>query len=184
MSLAEKLEVDSPAVALKVEIRRSARRKKTVSGRVDGDTIIVNVPANLSAARERKLVDDMVRKLSEKVRKGAAPKTDRELFERAQRIATEYLDPQVGRPVRPSSVRWVSNQNQRWGSCTIDDATIRLSDRMQAMPQWVVDYVLLHELVHLVEANHSPRFKKLLSAYPKEERAQGFLEGWTAAMRW
>ena len=63
--MAEKLEVDSPAVALKVEIRRSARRKKTVSGRVDGDTIIVNVPANLSAARERKLVDDMVRKLRE-----------------------------------------------------------------------------------------------------------------------
>lgn len=164
----------------RVEIRRSARRKKTVSGRVDGEKIIVNVPANLSAARERKVVDDMVKKLQAKIGKIAAPKTDEALQARAETLAANFLDPQVGSAPRPASVRWVGNQNHRWGSCTIEDAAIRISDRMKPMPDWVVDYVLLHELVHLIEANHSPRFKRLLAAYPRLERAQGFLEGWQA----
>ena len=46
-------------------------------------------------------------------------------------------------------MRWVSNQSGRWGSCTPAEGTIRLSDKLQGMPVWVVDYVLLHELAHL-----------------------------------
>jgi hypothetical protein len=45
------------------------------------------------------------------------------------------------------------------------------------MPGWVVDYVLLHELAHLVVAGHGPQFWKLLETYPRTERARGFLEG-------
>ena len=77
----------------------------------------------------------------------------------------------------PASVRWVSNQAKRWGSCSSHDRTIRLSDRLQGMPPWVVDYVLLHELAHLIEANHGPQFHALLAGFPHTERAKGFLEG-------
>jgi predicted metal-dependent hydrolase len=74
----------------------------------------------------------------------------------------------------------VSNQACRWGSCTPADATIRLSDRLRVMPSWVVDYVLVHELAHLLEAGHGPRFARLVDRYPKAERARGYLLGVSA----
>ena len=77
----------------------------------------------------------------------------------------------------PQSVRWVSNQNARWGSCTSQDRSIRLSDRLKGMPAYVVDYVLLHELAHLIEPNHSKSFWALVDAHPEADKAKGFLEG-------
>ena len=77
----------------------------------------------------------------------------------------------------PTSVRWVTNQNSRWGSATPADGTIRLSDKLRPMPQWVIDYVLLHELAHLLVAGHNAAFWKLLEAYPETQRAKAFLEG-------
>lgn len=78
-------------------------------------------------------------------------------------------------------MRWVTNQGMRWGSCTPSDGTIRLSSRLRGMPQWVIDYVLVHELAHLLEAGHTPRFWALVDHYPQSERARGYLEGVAAA---
>jgi hypothetical protein len=50
------------------------------------------------------------------------------------------------------------------------------------MPGWVVDYVLVHELAHLLVPGHGPRFWELVSGYPKAERARGYLEGIAAAV--
>ncbi|GEC07401.1 metal-dependent hydrolase [Streptomyces spinoverrucosus] len=104
---------------------------------------------------------------------------DSELTERAERLSAQYFD---GR-ARPTSVRWVTNQNTRWGSCTPSEGSIRLSHRLQGMPEYVVDYVLLHELAHLLVPGHGPRFWRLLEAYPRTERARGYLEGVVAADR-
>jgi predicted metal-dependent hydrolase len=71
----------------------------------------------------------------------------------------------------------VDNQNRRWGSCTPADRTIRLSSRLRTMPEYVVDYVLVHELAHLLEPGHNDRFWSLVAGYPRAERARGFLEG-------
>ena len=68
----------------------------------------------------------------------------------------------------------------RWASCTPAERTIRLSRALQEMPVWVQDYVLLHELAHLIESGHGPRFWRLLESYPRTERARGYLDGVSA----
>jgi predicted metal-dependent hydrolase len=80
-------------------------------------------------------------------------------------------------------VRWVDNQRQRWGSCTPGDRTIRLSVRLQGMPGWVIDYVLVHELAHLIEPGHDAAFWGWVDRYPQSERAKGYLLGWSSASR-
>ena len=154
-----------------VEIRRSTRRKRTVRAYREGDKTIVLMPAHLTRAQEAEHVRDLVARLDRREQRRAP--SDEALMQRAHQLSTRWLD---GRAV-PTSVRWVTNQNSRWGSCTSVDGSIRLSHRLQGMPEEVVDYVLLHELAHLIEANHSKRFWALLSDFPHAERAKGFLEG-------
>jgi predicted metal-dependent hydrolase len=161
-----------------VEVRRSERRRRTVSAYRDGERIVVLIPGQFSRAEEREWVDRMLERLA--ARDQRARRTDTELSTRAKRLAERYLAefPAAG---RSASVRWVSNQNGRWGSCTPADRTIRISDRIMDMPDWVVDYVLLHELVHLVVPSHSAKFWALVGRYPRAERARGYLEGVSAA---
>src|SRR5690349_4082772 len=161
-----------------VEVRRSLRRRRTVSAYRDGERVVVLIPAQFSRAEEREWVDRMLERLD--AREQRARRTDRELTARAQRLAARYLA-EYPRAANPTSVRWVENQNGRWGSCTPADRTIRISHRVQEMPDWVIDYVLLHELAHLVIANHGAAFWALVGRYPKSERARGYLEGVSAA---
>ena len=98
---------------------------------------------------------------------------DDELMARARALSAAHLDGAA----EPASVRWVDNQHRRWGSCTPADRSIRLSSRLRSMPEYVVDYVLVHELSHLLEAGHDERFWALVARYPRAERARGFLEG-------
>ncbi|MFJ3976661.1 M48 family metallopeptidase [Streptomyces sp. NPDC090021] len=160
-----------------VEVRRSARRRRTVSAYREGDRTVVLIPARMSEAEERRWVGVMLDKLAAQENKRTLG--DAELTERAERLSEQYFD---GR-ARPRSVRWVTNQNTRWGSCTPAEGSIRLSHRLQGMPEYVVDYVLLHELAHLLVPGHGPRFWELLEAYPRTERARGYLEGVVAAER-
>jgi predicted metal-dependent hydrolase len=164
-----------------VVVRRSARRKRTVTAYRDADTIVVLIPQRMTKADERVYVDEMVAKVLARESRSGAPRGDTALAQRAAELSELYLVPQLGYPPRPTSVNWVRNQNHRWGSCTPSSGTIRLSHRMQTMPSWVVDYVLLHELAHLVEAAHSRRFWRLVNVYPQSEKAQGYLEGFQAA---
>jgi predicted metal-dependent hydrolase len=102
--------------------------------------------------------------------------SDTALRERAVRLARRYY-PEHPACAAPGSVRWVDNQQRRWGSCTPSDGSIRISRRIMMMPSWVIDYVLLHELAHLVYADHSRPFWDMVSRYSKAERARGYLEG-------
>ncbi|GAA3556321.1 M48 family metallopeptidase [Microlunatus spumicola] len=167
-----------------VEVRRSRRRKRTVTAYREGQTVVVLVPASMSRADERRHVDALVARLLAREARDQAPTGDDALVARARELGRRYLAPQVGgkAPV-PARVTWVGNQRRRWGSCTPADGTIRLSDRLRPMPAYVRDYVLLHELVHLVEANHTPRFHALVGAYPDAERARGYLDGYADAAR-
>src|SRR5699024_43681 len=98
------------------------------------------------------------------------------------RMAREVSEAHLGGRAHPSSVTWSSRQNQRWGSCTPSDGSIRLSHRLQGMPDYVVRSVMMHELVHLLVPGHGPEFKALMANYPLAQKAQGVLDGvWWAA---
>jgi predicted metal-dependent hydrolase len=160
---------------VEVEIVRSARRRRTISAHRAGDRIVVAVPARMSRAEEAQWVDRMVRRVLAGERR--RHRSDDELVARAGELSARYLD---GR-AEPLAVRWVDNQESRWGSCTPADRTIRLSRRLVGMPDYVVDYVLLHELAHLLVPGHGREFWSLLAGYPRLERARGYLEGAAAA---
>ena len=158
-----------------VEVRRSRRRRRTVSAYREGDRIIVMIPASLTRKEEADWIETMVSRLERAERKRKP--SDEVLLRRAIDLSDRYL----GGLAAPESVRWVDNQKSRWGSCTPGDRTIRLSARLQGLPQWVVDYVLIHELAHLLESGHDARFWAWVDNYPRAERARGYLEGWSAA---
>jgi len=124
----------------------------------------------MTRAEEAMWVEKMVRRVLAGERRRM--RSDDDLLARARALCADYLDATA----TPAAVRWVDNQQRRWGSCTPEDRTIRLSRRLETMPDYVVDYVLLHELVHLVEPGHGPAFHALMSRYPKLERAEGYLE--------
>jgi predicted metal-dependent hydrolase len=170
----------APGLAGEVEVRRSARRRRTVTAYREHGRTVVLIPAAFTAAEERRWVDQMVAKLqTREERRRRTLGSDDDLMARARELSAAHLD---GRAV-PVSVRWVENQNRRWGSCTPADRTIRLSERLQGMPAWVVDYVIVHELAHLLEPGHDEAFWGWVDHYPHAERAKGYLLGWSAASR-
>jgi predicted metal-dependent hydrolase len=159
-----------------VQVKRSVRRRRTVAAYRDGDTVVILIPARFSAAEEREWVQKMLARLDSREARSRR-RGDSELEARARQLARMYFDGKV----EPVSVRWVTNQRGRWGSCTPADGTVRLSDRLRPMPAWVVDYVLVHELAHLRVPGHGPDFWALVERYPRAQRARGYLEGVAAA---
>jgi predicted metal-dependent hydrolase len=165
---------DGDAAGNVVEVRRSARRRRTVTAYREMGRTVVLIPAAFSPAEERRWVAQMVAKLqTREERRRKSLGGDAELMARARALSAAHLDGLA----EPLSVRWVDNQHRRWGSCTPADRSIRLSSRLRSMPDYVVDYVLVHELVHLLEPGHDDRFWALVARYPRAERARGFLEG-------
>ncbi|MCB8987375.1 MAG: M48 family metallopeptidase [Ardenticatenaceae bacterium] len=157
------------AVDWPVEVIRSTRRRKTVSAELQNGVLLVRAPAALDDAALAPIIEKFRRQLARKVR--PAPQSDEALAVRAQALNEAYFN---GR-LRWQSIRYVSNQQKRFGSCTPSRGTIRLSDRLATMPEWVRDYVIVHELAHLEEANHGRRFWQLVNRYPLTERARGYL---------
>jgi len=154
-----------------VEVRRSQRRRRTVTAYREGGRVVVCVPARFSKAEEKRWVDTMLQRLAAQERRRTP--SDTRLLARSRDLSRQHLD---GR-AEPASVRWSVDQQSRWGSCTPADASIRVSDRLKGVPGWVLDYVLVHELVHLLVVEHGPAFWALVDRYPRAERARGFLDG-------
>lgn len=155
-----------------IRIIRSDRRAKTVSARpVDNGTAIeILAPANATDAELAPIIERLKGRIVRRQEK-AETADDRAL----QRRAAELNRAHFGGKLTWREIRYVANQNKRYGSCTPAAGTIRISHRLAAMPGWVQDYVIVHELAHLVEANHGSRFWKLVNRYPKAERARGYL---------
>jgi predicted metal-dependent hydrolase len=158
-------------MALEISIIRSPRRRRTMSARLSGDRLDVRVPFDLPEPDIQRFVDRVLGRLVRARR--AAALDDRALHRRALALSRRYFD---GR-LLPRAVRYVANQQRRFGSCSPRTGEIRLSHRIAGMPAWVRDYVLIHELAHLAQPNHSPAFWRLVGRYPLAERARGYLMG-------
>jgi len=166
---------------MKTRVIRSTKRVKTVQARVVDGVLHVRAPAHLSDVELAPLIEDLKAKLANRARETQLD--DKALELRARKMNRRYFDGQL----EWASIRWVTNQNKRVGSCTPAGGrtasgkgakgTIRISHRVAEMPAFVRDYVLVHELAHLIEPNHSPRFWELVNRYPKAERARGYLMG-------
>lgn len=172
MACVNRLPVDLPGLEgefQRIEVRRSPRRRKTVSAEVVGDALVVSLPERMSRAQEQQWVEAMARRMARRCRRDRLNATG-DLVARAERLADAYLD-----GIRPRSIAWVANQRTRWGSCTPEEGTIRLSLDLASFPAWVRDYVIVHELAHLRIADHSDAFWALVRRYPLAERARGFL---------
>ncbi len=155
-----------------VEVRISARRQKTSEARWEGDRIVVSLPAHLDTESRQSTIDWLVERLMTRHRLPAKLGDD-DLLARAVALSERYL---VG--ARPASVRWVTNQTARWGSCSWYSGDIRISHRLRAVPGWVLDSVLVHELAHLTHPDHSRAFHRLADGYPRHQEAGVFLAGY------
>ena len=143
---------------------RSARRKRSVGAQMKGDVLTITVPSWMSKAEEVVWRDRMADRYRRKI---DAERID--LRERSTTLARRYDLP------RPKEIRWADDMKTQWGSCTPSTSTIRLSSRLAAFPNWVLDYVIVHELAHLVVLAHNDEFWRIVHQYPKSERAIGYL---------
>ena len=163
--------VELPGLPGDIRVRKSTRRRRTVEARREGGITVVTVPERMSNAEAFKHAIALHQKITSK--RSKQQRSDADLMTLAKRLRRVYL-PEAPDPL---SVRWVSNQNHRWGSCTPSEGSIRLSDRLQHMPAYVIESVLIHELSHLLVANHGPEFDRLLRRFPDHDKAVGFLDG-------
>lgn len=146
------------------EVVRSERRKKTIEAKIIDGVLRIYVPASLTAAEEKQWVSKMQQRVAESLETDPV-----DLPQRAQELAMQFSLP------HPNEIAFSTRQKRRWGSCTPSTGRIRISARVASFPDWVVDYVIVHELAHLAESNHSPAFRALVDRYPLAERARGYL---------
>jgi len=158
-----------------IVVIRSSRRKKNISAYRQGGRIVVSIPARMSKADERAMVPEMVAKI--RAQEAVATMSEESLQIRAGQLLTEFA-PEI--LARPASVNWRA-MRERWGSCTGIDRSIRISDRLKGAPEYVLDYVLFHEAIHLEYFDHGEQFKELLARFPLEGQAEAYLQGYEAA---
>jgi predicted metal-dependent hydrolase len=159
-----------------IVVIRSTRRKRNIAAYRQGGQIIVSIPARLSKADERAIVPEMVAK----IRASEASRTidASVLSARCSELLAAWA-PEISE--RATSVSWKRAMNERWGSCTSVDGTIRISERLQRVPAYVLDFVLFHESIHLRFGDHGSQFQEILARFPKADLAQAYLDGYEAA---
>ena len=178
MSDVEIREIDGPeGQTLTVAIRRDKRLKKSARWQREQDgSILLRVPQRLPKRHLKPLLEDIANQLK-KQRRTARRRTDTDLQKRARQINRKYFNGEISW----EAIRWVGNMEKRLGSCTNGgptDGHIRISDRIREWPDWVIDYVVAHELAHRVHSDHSKDFWNFLGAsYPETARARGFIDG-------
>jgi len=116
------------------------------------------VIAGLKARIERKCLKEELNK-------------SEDLASRAEEFNKRYFENKL----KVNSIEYVTGQKSRFGCCNFRTGSIRISHRISSMPQWVRDYVIIHELAHLAAPNHSKAFWDIVNRYKLAERAKGYL---------
>jgi len=155
---------------MEVKIIRSRRRKRTIGARLVKDELLVSAPLAISQERLDKIIADFKIKFT---RKKLKEELDRKqnLIDIARKLNEKYFQNKL----KVNSIEYVTGQSSKFGCCNYRDANIRISHRIGLMPEWVRDYVIIHELAHLIEPNHSRAFWDIVRRYKLAERARGYL---------
>jgi predicted metal-dependent hydrolase len=151
-----------------IRIVASPRRLRTVSARLVDGVLELRVPAAMSVAERQKWADRMRVRLERQLHR--ARPSEEDLERRAVALNRRYF----GGRLRWNSIAY-ADQQHRWGSCSYTAGVLRISSRAAELPGWVLDYVIVHELAHLLVPDHSPRFWSVVNRYPQTERARGYL---------
>jgi len=167
----KKLEANLPPDLPAYRVIRKERRRRSVSAYRQGGVIEIHIPAKMSRRQEIEIIPEMISMVLR--REARERKTDLELMQIGIELLTQYL-PEFD--THPASINW-RNMNERWGSCTTVDRTIRISDRLVGSPAYVLNYIIFHELIHLKVPNHDSDFYNYLIRYPDAVKAEAFLEG-------
>lgn len=181
VDLTESHTLEAKAVALpgidegEIVVIRSPRRKRHISAYRQAGRIVISIPARLSKADERAIIPEMVAKI--RAQEAARTPGEIELAQRIDELLTAHA-PEISE--RPNSVHWRS-MRQRWGSCTSVDGSIRISDRLKQAPEYVLDFLLFHESIHLRYADHGEQFQEVMDRFPEGAKAQAYLDGYEAA---
>jgi predicted metal-dependent hydrolase len=157
------------------QIIRTAKRKRNLVAFRNNGIIEIHAPLRLSLREIEAMVPEMIRRVSDQ--EIARAKGNDFLEKMAAKIIENHL-PQLAALVKeqPISIAW-RTMNERWGSCTWKEHRIRISHRLCLAPDYVIASVLFHELAHLIEHDHGPRFRELLKLDPNLEKCESFLEG-------
>ncbi|MFN8420591.1 MAG: M48 family metallopeptidase [Anaerolineae bacterium] len=169
------LEVKAGDETLTVEVTVDSRLRTMARWSLHGTVIKLRIPRGTSHKDVQRLIEGIIPRVARQ-RKRSARRTDVDLTQRAQEINQRYFNGEL----MWNSIRWVSNMRNRLGSCTTGGATdgdIRISERIRNWPQYVVDYVIAHEICHRKHPDHSAAFWDFLARYPHTEKALGFIEG-------
>lgn len=162
---------------IRVNLKRDKRLKKTSRWeRLPDGSLLVRVPYRLPRYKISTLLKQVASQLDKAIIL-QAQRTDADLQQRAELINQKHFKGSI----QWNAIRWVSNMQSRLGSCTQGgptDGQIRISDKIKKWPDWVVDYVIAHELLHRRHSNHSDAFwNDMRAAYPLTEQARGFIHG-------
>jgi predicted metal-dependent hydrolase len=160
-----------------VNLRRDKRLTKTSRWeRLPDGSLLLRVPYRLPNRRVAALLEQVATQLDKSITLHKQ-RNDAVLQQRAEMLNKKYFKGKV----QWNAICWVSNMQSRLGSCTRGgpmDGQIRISDKIKGWPDWVVDYVIAHELLHRTHPNHSAAFwNELRAAYPMTEQARGFIQG-------
>jgi len=153
-----------------IKILRSRKRRRTVSAYVIKDILVVRAPETIPEARLQEVIAELKAKIERKHLKEELNK-HKALTLRAKEFNLRYFENKLN----ISSIEYVTNQNSKFGCCDYRTGSIRISHRISAMPQWVIDYVIIHELAHFVVSGHSRAFWDIVNRYKLAERARGYL---------
>ncbi|OLE80992.1 MAG: hypothetical protein AUG06_02630 [Actinobacteria bacterium 13_1_20CM_2_65_11] len=162
--------MNNPASASPPPIRIVAtrRRRRTVAARLRAGVLELLVPDWMSHAERLRWAEVMSRRLERRLERSRP--SDERLAKRAAVLNERHF----GGRLRWSSIAFAEMANL-WGSCTFTAGAIRIASRAAALPEWVLDYLLVHEMAHLVQSDHGPAFRELESRYALSERARGYL---------